>query len=71
MLRPTIKHLEARIQHLENQLNRERIQAGETITQSQAICMTQDIELTRLTQLNDRMFAIIDKLITGPYNVKS
>lgn len=61
------KQLESRVTHLEGEIER----AGEVISQSQAICMTQDIEISRLTQLNDRMFAIIDKLITGPYNAQS
>lgn len=37
---------------------------GDCLAQTTSLVQTQDGEIGRLTTLNDRMFAIIDKLIT-------
>lgn len=51
--RNEILNLEERITHL-----------GNSLAQATSLVQTQDGEIGRLTTLNDRMFKIIDKMIT-------
>lgn len=55
-----VKNPQKRIEMLEKQIKL----LGEGLAQSNILVQTQDGEIGRLTALNDRMFAIIDKLIT-------
>lgn len=46
------------------ELNRQLTHVGECLERTTVLVQTQDGEIGRLTALNDRMFKIIDKLIT-------
>lgn len=55
-----IEQLERHLKSSDEQLTK----ASEDLIRTTALVQTMDGEIGRLTALNDRMFAIIDKLVT-------
>lgn len=57
----TNKELKTKVKWLERQIET----VGRSLAEATTLVQTQDGEIGRLTALNDRMFRIIDKLITN------
>lgn len=62
----TKNELQAEVKRLQFELDvttRQLTKVGEDLARTTILVQTQDGEIGRLTQLNDRMFAMIDRLI--------